>query len=222
MPISDCQVRDPRIRRTRKLLQGALGTLMHSKSFDEISVQDITEAATVNRATFYDHYTDKYALLDAMIAGGFHELLYERQLRYETGCPGALGAIIRATCDFQTQAHSRGECERQTAFEPLMDAAIVAAIRRLLVEGLERKQQPSAASARESSAPDAEMVAAAASWAIAGGVKQWLSMPDRPPVDAFVPQLLQLVLPMLDLTVREDSPIAAAANLQESSPMPTK
>jgi hypothetical protein len=132
--------------------------------------------------------------------GVFHELLYERQLRDETGCPGALGAIIRATCDFQTQAHSRGECERQTAFEPLMDAAIVAAIRRLLVEGLERKQQPSAASARESSMPDPEMVAAAASWAIAGGVKQWLSMPDRLPVDTFVPQLLQLVLPMLDLS----------------------
>jgi AcrR family transcriptional regulator len=191
---------------------------MRTKSFDEISVQDITDAATVNRATFYDHYTDKYALLDAMIAGGFHELLYERQLRYETGCPGALGAIIRATCDFQTQAHSGGECERQTAFEPLMDAAIVAAIRRMLVEGLERKQRPSP----EPSALDPEMVAAAASWAIAGGVKQWLSMPDRPPVETFVPQLLQLVLPMLDAAVREDSPIGAAANLHQSSPAPAK
>ncbi len=222
MPISDCQVRDPRIRRTRKLLQGALGTLMHSKSFDEISVQDITEAATVNRATFYDHYTDKYALLDAMIAGGFHELLYERQLRYETGCPSALGAIIRATCDFLTQAHSGGECERQTAFEPLMDAAIVAAIRRLLVDGLERKQRPSAVSPEQPSAPDPEMVASAASWAIAGGVKQWLSMPDRPPVDTFVPQLLQLVLPMLDAGVREDLPAAAATNLHQSPPVPAK
>src|SRR3984957_7123093 len=52
MPIPDCEVRDPRIRRTRQLLQGALRTLMQSKSFDEIAVQDITEAATVNRATF--------------------------------------------------------------------------------------------------------------------------------------------------------------------------
>ncbi len=219
MPISDCQVRDPRIRRTRKLLQGALGTLMRSKSFGEISVQDITEAATVNRATFYDHYTDKYALLDAMVAGGFHELLFERQLRYETGCPGALAAIIRATCDFLTQAHSGGDCERQTAFEPLMDAAIVAAIRRLLLEGLERKQR---LSPEEPSAPDAELVAAAASWAIAGGVKQWLSMPDRPPVDTFLPELLQLVLPILDVPVREDSLIAAAANLQQSSAAPAK
>jgi AcrR family transcriptional regulator len=217
MPISDCQVRDPRIRRTRKLLQGALGTLMHSKSFDEISVQDITDAATVNRATFYDHYTDKYALLDAMIAGGFHEFLFERQLRYETGCPGALGAIIRATCDFLTQAHSGGDCERQTAFEPLMDAAIVAAIRRLLLEGLDRKHSASAASPEEPTGANPEMVAAAASWAIAGGVKQWISMPERPPVDTFVPQLLQLVLPILDVPAREDSPIAAEANLQQSS-----
>ena len=100
MPISDCQVRDPRIRRTRKLLQGALGTLMQTKSFDEVSVQDITEAATVNRATFYDHYTDKFALLEAMIAGGFHEFLHERQVRYDAGCPAAVGAIILATCDF--------------------------------------------------------------------------------------------------------------------------
>jgi AcrR family transcriptional regulator len=221
MPISDCQVRDPRIRRTRKLLQGALGTLMHTKSFDEISVQDITDAATVNRATFYDHYTDKYALLESMIAGGFHEFLYERQLRYEIGCPAALAAIVRATCDFQTQAHCGGECERQTAFEPLMDAAMVAAIRSMLLEGLERKQRPPVVS-KEPSAPAPEMVATAASWAIAGGVKQWLSMPDRPPVETFVPQLLQLVLPMLDATVRADSPIAAATNLHQSSPAPAK
>jgi AcrR family transcriptional regulator len=214
MPISDCQVRDPRIRRTRKLLQGALGTLMQSKSFDEISVQDITEAATVNRATFYDHYTDKYALLDALVAGGFHELLHERHLRYQTGCPAALGAIIEATCDFLTQAHSGGDCDRQSAFQPLMDAAIVAAIRRLLMEGLERAQQPPAVSPN--------IVASTASWAIAGGVKQWLSQPDRSPVETFVPQLLQLVLPMLDAAAREDAPVAAAANLHQWSAAPAK
>ena len=214
MPISDCQVRDPRIRRTRKLLQGALGALMKTKSFDEISVQDITEAATVNRATFYDHYTDKYALLDAMVAAGFHELLHERQLRYETGCPGALSAIIQATCDFLTQAHSGGDCERQSAFQPLMDAAIVAAIRRLLMEGLERAPEPPAVSP--------EIAASTASWAIAGGVKQWLSQPDRPPAETFVPQLLQLILPLLDAAAREDSPAVAAANLHPWSPGPGK
>jgi AcrR family transcriptional regulator len=190
MPISDCQVLDPRIRRTRKLLQGALGTLMQTKSFDGISVQDITEAATVNRATFYDHYTDKFALLEALVAGGFHELLYARQVRYDTGCPAALGAIVLAACDYLTQVHAGGACDRQTAFEPMMDAAIVAAIRRLLMEGLQR--------AEHATALPLEMVAASVSWAICGGVKQWFSMPERLPAEAMVSQLLVLILPMLE------------------------
>jgi AcrR family transcriptional regulator len=203
MPISDCEVRDPRIRRTRKLLQGALGTLMQTKSFDEISVQDITEAATVNRATFYDHYTDKFALMEAMVGGGFHELLYERQLRYEAGCPAALGAIIQATCDFFIQAHSGGACDRQTAFQPIMDAAIVKAIQRLLMDGLQRAQHPM------SSSP--QLIAAAVSAAICGGVKQWLLMPERPPVKEVVAQLQQLILPMLDSGSTAELPVAAAA-----------
>jgi AcrR family transcriptional regulator len=207
MPISDCQVRDPRIRRTRKLLQGALGALLQSKSFDEISVQDITEAATVNRATFYDHYTDKFALLEALVAGGFHEFLDERHVRYDAGCPAALGAIILATCDYRTQVHSGGACDRQTAFEPLMDAAIVTAIRRLLMEGLRRAEHPSDL--------PAEMVAAAASAAICAAVKQWLSMPDRPAAQAMVPQMLELVLPLLNAGVTAGSPVAVAAHPHE-------
>ena len=204
MPISDCEVRDPRIRRTRKLLQGALGNLMQAKSFDEISVQDITEDATVNRATFYDHYTDKFALLEAMIAGGFHELLYERQLRYEAGCPAALAAIIQATCDFFARAHSGGACDRQTAFQPLMDAAVVKAIQRLLMEGLQGAQPPMSTSP--------ELIAAAVAAAICAGVKEWLSMPERPPVKNVVAQLQGLILPMLEAGANPELPVAAAAH----------
>jgi AcrR family transcriptional regulator len=196
MPISDCQVRDPRIRRTRKLLQGALENLIQSKSFDEISVQDITEAATVNRATFYDHYTDKFALFEALVAGGFHELLAARQVRYDMGCPAAVGAIIQAACDYLTQVHAGGACDRQTAFEPLMDAAIVAAIQRLLMEGMQRAEPVKAM----------ELVATSVSWAICGGVKQWFSTPERPPAEAFVPQLLGLILPMLEAAGRAKQP----------------
>ena len=103
MPLSDCEILDPRIRRTRHLLQGALRTLLQTKSFEAISVQDITEVATVNRATFYDHYTDKFALLDAMIAGGFHKLLFERNVTFDRARPPAADAIIRTTCDFRAE-----------------------------------------------------------------------------------------------------------------------
>jgi AcrR family transcriptional regulator len=204
MPISDCQVLDPRIRRTRKLLQGALGTLMQSKSFDEISVQDISEEATVNRATFYDHYSDKFALLEALVAGGFHELLDTRQLRYHSGCPAALEAIVLATCDFLSQAHARGQCDRQTAFEPLMDAAMTKAIRRLLLEGLQKAEHPLPACP--------ELVAAAASAAICGAVKHWFSLPGRPSAKVVAPQIVNLILPMLG----EGSPVPAEAPHPES------
>ena len=57
---------DPRIRRTRQMLFQAFQDLLAEKTFDLISVQDIAERSTLNRATFYDHFTDKFALLEAM------------------------------------------------------------------------------------------------------------------------------------------------------------
>src|SRR5579862_7529252 len=58
---------DPRVTRTQKLIRDALRALLKEKSFESISVQDIAERATVNRATFYAHFQDKFALLDALI-----------------------------------------------------------------------------------------------------------------------------------------------------------
>jgi AcrR family transcriptional regulator len=201
MPISDCEVRDPRIRRTRQLLQGALQTLMQNKGFDEISVQDITDLATVNRATFYDHYTDKFALLDAMVAGGFHKLLHERSIRYDGTCPSAASAIILAACDYLTQTHGNSTvCQRQSAFEPLVEAAVTAAIRRVLMEGMPKD-------AFTTGFPPV-MIATTASWAIYGAVKEWFSTPERLPAEQIVPVILRLVLPILQTANPADSPYA--------------
>jgi AcrR family transcriptional regulator len=190
MPISDCEVRDPRIRRTRQLLQGALRNLMQSNNIDEISVQDITEAATVNRATFYDHYTDKYALLDALIASGFHMMLHERNVSFDGTCPSAARAIILATCDYITQIHANpAECSRQNAFEPLIEAAITTAIRYVIIKGMPKESAPTNLSP--------EIIATATSWAIYGAVKQWFYTPDHVPPEEIVPQILQLIIPLL-------------------------
>ena len=190
MPISDCEVRDPRIRRTRKLLQDALQKLLSVKSFDGISVQDITDAATVNRATFYDHYTDKFALLDAMVAGGFHQLLDQRKVSYDGSCPEASRAIILAACDFLTRCEeSHPSRQDQGAFEPLIDAAIVRAIRRVLLGGVPRRPASPCASS--------ELIAASASWAIYGAVKEWSATPKRSAAEEIVPFIQRLVVPIL-------------------------
>ena len=55
---------DPRIIRTKKLLVEAFQEVSREKRMSQITVKDITERATVNRATFYAHFTDKYDILD--------------------------------------------------------------------------------------------------------------------------------------------------------------
>jgi AcrR family transcriptional regulator len=193
MPLSDCEVRDPRIRRTRQLLQEALRKLLQTCSFEEISVQDITEAATVNRATFYDHYADKFALLAALIGGGFHVLLHERNVEYTANSPAAASAIILAACDYQILMHQGKEgCKGESPFEPLVDSAIVGAIRQVLSRN---KQNPGVAHSAQS-----EMVAAAASSAIHAAAKEWFNSPNRLPVQEIVPKILAMVLPMLQQT----------------------
>lgn len=55
---------DPRAKRTRTLLQKALGELLTERSFASVTIADITRRATVNRATFYAHFRDKDDLLE--------------------------------------------------------------------------------------------------------------------------------------------------------------
>jgi AcrR family transcriptional regulator len=206
MPISDCEVRDPRMRRTRQLLQGSLMQLLGSKPFDDISVQDITDAATVNRATFYDHYTDKFALLEALIAGGFHQMLAERSVQYDGSCPSAAAAIISAACDYLAKIReAQGSCanHRRSNVEALEDAAMIAAIRRVVAHGMEKY----------TSVPEERraMQSAAASWAIYGAVKEWLNTPDRRPAEAIVPEIVATVTPLLGTPLAEHR--AATADL---------
>ncbi len=60
---------DRRSRRTQKLLEEALFSLMQEKRYDIITVQDIIDRANVGRSTFYSHYMDKEDLLINAVDG---------------------------------------------------------------------------------------------------------------------------------------------------------
>jgi len=178
---------DPRIKRTRLLLQQALGKLLSEKDFDRISVQDIAEAATVNRATFYDHYPDKFALLECMVGQRFADLLAKRGVTFDGGCGSALRAIVLGVCDYLA-AMPRLECERQIQMEPHLEAAVIAVIRRMLSEGIERHPPSNGVSA--------SILAATLSWAIFGAAKEWIRTPDRSSSDVIADQIMALVTPI--------------------------
>ncbi len=187
MSEGECQSVDPRIRRTRLLLQEALGKLLQQKEFDKISVQDIAEAATVNRATFYDHYADKYALLECMVAARFGELLAARGVRFDGTCASTLRGIVLGVGDYLASLPAL-ECERQIQTEPHLEAAVIAVVRRMLLEGIERHPPGSGIST--------SMLAATLSWAIFGAAKDWVRTPDRCALGVMADQAMTLLAPV--------------------------
>lgn len=58
---------DRRIVRTQEAIKKAFLELMSEKSFDSITIQDISDRANINRATVYLHYLDKFDLLDKIM-----------------------------------------------------------------------------------------------------------------------------------------------------------
>jgi AcrR family transcriptional regulator len=176
---------DPRIRRTRKALQHALADLLKENEFDAVSVQDIAEAASVNRATFYDHYTDKFALLECMVGARFGELLAARGVQFNAGCSTALRGIVLGVCDYLATAPG-AECTRQL---PHMEAAVIAVVRHMLLDGF--RQHPPV----EGASP--EMLASTMAWGIYGAAKEWVRSVPRLPVEDAVEEIVRLVGPLM-------------------------
>ena len=75
---------DRRVKRTKNLMRSALMELMDEKPFSEITAKDVTAKADLNRATFYLHYTNVFALLDEMeneVVEKFAQMLDKLEIR---------------------------------------------------------------------------------------------------------------------------------------------
>ena len=59
---------DARIVRTKRDLANALEELLEEKSFDEISIKEITDKALISKNTFYNNFEDKNDLLTFLFA----------------------------------------------------------------------------------------------------------------------------------------------------------
>jgi AcrR family transcriptional regulator len=181
-----CDPVDPRVRRTHQLLHQALAKLLETKEFSKISVQDVADEATLNRATFYAHYPDKYALLECMVAGRFQDLLDARGITFDGTCTGALRAIVLGVCDYLAST-PRLDCEKQAQMEPHLESAVINVVGKMLLDGLKN----------HSTTPHPEIVATATSCAIYGAARQWLLTPARCSSEDMAGHIVSLVSPLL-------------------------
>ncbi|AXC13650.1 Transcriptional regulator, TetR family [Acidisarcina polymorpha] len=174
---------DPRILRSRRMLMEALVRLLTQKEFADISIQEIADEATLNRATFYLHYPDKNALLQAMTDARFRELIARRGLSF-TDCNGALRAIALGVCDYLAETTG---CPSQLAKMPI-EGSIIPVIEGIFMEG----------AARHEPAPgvDTVLLATTAAWAVFGAARRWLQTPGRIPAEEMAARIEAMVKPV--------------------------
>jgi AcrR family transcriptional regulator len=165
------------------MLMESLLRLLTRKEFDDISIQEIADEATLNRATFYLHYPDKNALLQAMTAARFRDLIARRGLSF-TNCDGALRAIALGVCDYLAETAG---CPAQLAKMPL-EGSIIPVVEDMFLEGAEK----------HAVAPgtDPTLLATTAAWAIFGAARQWHQTPDRIPAEEMAARIEAMVKPI--------------------------
>jgi AcrR family transcriptional regulator len=175
---------DPRVLRSRRMLMESLAKLLSKKEFEDISVQEIADEATLNRATFYLHYPDKNALLQAMTGSRFRDLIERRGITFGD-CNGALRAIALGVCDYLAENTS---CPTQLARIPL-EASIIPVVEGIFKEGI----------SRHGGLPgvEAELLATTAAWAVFGAAKRWFQTPDRIPAEEMASKIEIMVRPIM-------------------------
>jgi AcrR family transcriptional regulator len=181
---SATEATDPRILRSRRMLMDSLARLLKKKEFEDISIQEIADEATLNRNTFYLHYPDKNALLHAMTESRFRNLIERRGISF-TDCDRALHAIALGVCDYLAEITS---CPVKGDLIPL-EGSIIPVVEDMFKEGLAHHQMAPGV--------DATLLATTVAWAIFGGARRWFQTPDRIPAEEMAAKIEVIVKPIL-------------------------
>ena len=171
---------DPRVKRTRSSVMLAFSDLLAEKSFESISVKDVTDRAEINRATFYAHFQDKFALLDFAIQQMFFAEIESRMLNACSYSPDNLRNLMVAVCEFLGKLHSSCNQPHQQ-FESLVEGTIKRQIFDLLTHWLRNANIPT------------EIPVTVATWAIYGLAVHYSHVQKRPPLDQFVDEAFPFV-----------------------------
>lgn len=178
---------DPRVRRTRELIVRAFNDLVAEKGHTGLTVQEISERATINRATFYAHFADQYELFDHAISEAFREEL-RRRLPDPSGLSEEnLKALILAACDYLAGLNTA--CSRtDRQFKPLIEARVQGELYELLLGWIQASSPTGGRSA------EAEIRATVVSWAIFGAGLEWSRGGDAGSAEEYADQALSAIV----------------------------
>jgi AcrR family transcriptional regulator len=209
---------DPRVKRTRQLIELAFEELLKERGFQALTVQDIADRATVNRATFYAHFEDKYALLDSFIREGFRQCLSATVPASAALSAANLRRLAGAVFGYFELLHVR-QCStsNKQAIEPLVVTTVQEELYRFVYEWLQPNWRQS--DWPQSDWTGSETMATVISWAIFGAGVQWSRGDRKQPVEDVAGQLVEALIaglsrvvaaPVVERHVSEGNAVALA------------
>ena len=175
---------DPRILRTRKLIMDAFIELSMKKDFKDITIKDITTAATVNRATFYSHFMDKYDLLEKVLSESVMREVIQEVNKHEAINEETIKAIFLLITKFLTSISN--QCQRSyEAFTPQIETIFKMELQDFFSEWAQKQWA-------NQNKTEVEAFSVILSWALYGAAMHWMKNQTTQPED-YVKQLMPFI-----------------------------
>ncbi|RXZ81130.1 TetR/AcrR family transcriptional regulator [Paenibacillaceae bacterium] len=178
---------DPRAKRTRNYIQSAFTDLLAEKDFEAVSIQDIMGRAGLNRATFYNHYQDKYELLELTLNESFTDTL-SAWIPPDTVMQGPelLRRLMMAVCEWQIETTKRLNSRR--TLSQAMEEAAKQQLYKVIFSCLTQDNGLTALERRK-----LERTATMISWSIYGVVVNW-SRTQEETAEVLIEQVLPILM----------------------------
>ena len=190
MTSRDGQPEDLRVRRTRQAIEKAFLELLAERDFQAITVQEIADRAMVNRATFYDHFTDKYVLFVHCVRSMMRQTLEDKVPVNFPYRANSIQAVIVIVCEFVAQIDDT--CRHKTVKGlPSFDEQIVELVSERFLNWFEDNQA-------ENLGASPALRADVASWAIYGAARHWSAQKPRKSVADFAARVAPMVSDFLE------------------------
>lgn len=157
---------DRRAGRTRQLLRQAFIEVAQEKGLMAASIQEIAERANVSRGTFYAHYADKYALIDALVREEFQQRVSAMFPPTSSWSRKTLLLLIQTVLEYFKNVYQHHRLSRDVA--PIIERATHEELYALILTWLKQNKNEEV----RLQVP-AATIAQVMSWAIFGAALQW-------------------------------------------------
>ncbi len=186
---------DARVRKTKARLNASLRALLSEKSFEDITINELCEVSGIRRATFYKHFSDKYAFLKYFV--GSLRSLFDAKLerRAKTESTSAYYVeYLRALVDFLTE----NEKMVKNALESSALPAFIEVIKQKNYEDTCEKLRESAAGGLKLAA-SIEITAAMMTGAVAEAIIRWFRGGKSISKECLIQETSSIILKMSNL-----------------------